>query len=587
LRYGIRLKLFLTYLAIVLLVIITSGIYLGNRLSTRFESLIDNELLRHARSADVLLDQLPGPMEVDTVDLLADRLGESFSARVTMIDEEGTVLGDSELSPEQIQDMGNHGNRPEVVRALSDGQGISVRYSTTRDTNMVYAAVSCRHGDERCVVRVSRPLHEVDQALSSLRLLLVVAGILGVGLALVMSVFTSHFMTRPLRRVVKTTRMLAEGRSQERIPVPSEDELGGLAYSVNQLSSELQGLVNTLAEERNRFHAVLEGMNEGILALDENQRITHINPSAADLLGLSEEPDGKSLLEAVRVPGLRELATRAGGRESGKLEFELPGKSQSRILAMASPQGTSGGCVIVLQDVTELRRLEKVRQDFIANVSHELRTPVSIISANTETLLNGALEDTEKARGFLTALQRNAERLSSLIADLLDISRIESGRYPTDLKRVSVAATVRHTLEAFEKRAEEKNLSIRAEADEDLWVLADEKALGQIFYNLTDNAVKYTASRGEILIRAGRNEKMARIEVCDTGLGIEARHRDRIFERFYRVDTGRSREMGGTGLGLSIVKNLAESMSGAVGIEPNSPKGSIFFVDLPLADEHA
>jgi len=587
LKYGVRLKLFLTYVAVVLTVVVASGIYLGTSLPARIESSIDNELLHHARTAREMIQQHAGPMEIGSIDPLADCLGNAASARVTVIAGDGRVLGDSDLSLEQVRAIENHGTRPEVLQAIEEGRGLTKRYSTTLETWMVSIAVPYQHGEDRGVVRVSRPLHEVDRAVSELGILLIIAGLLGIGLALVMSILASHFMSRPLRQVVKSARALAEGTSQTRIAVPSEDELGGLAFSINHLSQELQRLVNTLAEERDRFEAVLEGMDEGVLALDDKQRITHINQSALALLGLSEEPVGNSLLETARVPGLQELAANASAGKPGSLEFDLAGKNPRRILAHATPQRATGGTVVVIQDVTELRRLERVRQDFIANVSHELRTPVSVIRANSETLLNGALEDRGEARKFLEALQRNAERLSNLIADLLDISRIESGRYPTGLKSVSVAAAVRYVLEAFEKDAREKNLSMLADVDEDLRVLADEKALGQILSNLVDNAVKYTPAEGRVTIQARMKEKKVRIEVRDTGLGIEPRHRDRIFERFYRVDTGRSREMGGTGLGLSIVKNLAEAMHGKVGLEPDSPKGSVFFVILPAAESPA
>jgi two-component system phosphate regulon sensor histidine kinase PhoR len=573
--------------AVVLIVVVASGIYLGSKLSTSIESFIDNELLRHARSARSLIEQHTGPMEIDLVDPLADRLGNAVSARITVIADDGVVLGDSELSLDQVRVIENHGKRPEVLQAIAENQGLSRRYSTTLETWMEYVAVPYRRGEDRGVIRASRPLHEVDRAASALRFLLIITGVLGIGLALVMSILASHFMSRPLRRVVKSARALAEGTSQTRIPVPSEDELGGLAFSINRLSLELQRLVNTLAEERDRFEAVLEGMDEGVLALDGKHRITHINHSALALLGLADEPLGQSLLETVRIPGLQELAANAGAGTRGSLEFDLAGKNPRRILAHATPQRATGGTVVVIQDVTELRRLERVRQDFIANVSHELRTPVSVIRANSETLLNGALEDRNEAQKFLEALQRNAERLSNLIADLLDISRIESGRYPTELKSVSVAAAVRYVLEAFEKDSKDKNLSMLADVDEGLRVLADEKALGQILSNLVDNAVKYTPAGGQVTIQARKDGEQVRIEVRDTGLGIELRHRDRIFERFYRVDTGRSREMGGTGLGLSIVKNLTEAMHGRVGLELNSPKGSTFFVILPPAEKPA
>jgi two-component system phosphate regulon sensor histidine kinase PhoR len=251
------------------------------------------------------------------------------------------------------------------------------------------------------------------------------------------------------------------------------------------------------------------------------------------------------------------------------------------MLASVTVQKGGGGTVVVLHDVTELRRLETIRQDFVANVSHELRTPVSVIRANTETLLNGALEEPQRARDFLEALQRNSERLSNLIADLLDISRIDSGQYQMDIQKVSIAAVVRQTLEALELPAKRKKLKVEKVVDEKLQALADEKALHQVVLNLVDNAVKYTSEGGNVKIQAAGHDDRLRIEVADDGPGIEPRHRDRVFERFYRIDAGRSREMGGTGLGLSITKNLVETMGGQIGVEPNHPNGTIFWFSLP------
>jgi two-component system phosphate regulon sensor histidine kinase PhoR len=583
LRLGIRSKLFLAVVTLVIAGLATSGFYLENKLRTNIEMLIETELGRHARTARELIQLAPEASFTESADRLADKLGNASSARVTVIANDGTVLGDSELSPAQIRRVENHRKRPEVLEAIAAGRGLSRRHSTTLGTDMIYLAVPYRRGDDRGVVRVAMPLTEVERAVAGLRLMLFVAAILGVGAAVFISGLASFFLSRTLLRVVKSTRAMAEGRSKSRIPAASQDELGMLAGSINRMAAEVERLVAALAKERDRFEAVLEGMEEGVLALDEGQRITHVNQSAIALLGLDESPVERTLIEVVRVPALHRLISRANQGEPGTLEFDLPGQGVRHLTAHATPLRVSGGVALVIRDMTELLRLEAVRKDFVANVSHELRTPIAIIRANTETLQDAALKDPERAREFLGALQRSADRLSNLIADLLDISRIDSGEYRLDPQDVSVEAVARQTVDAIEKMATEKNLAIESDVQSGLRAHADEKALSQVLFNLLDNAIKYTPAGGHVAVSARGSDGDVRIEVSDDGPGIEPKHRARVFERFYRVDTGRSREMGGTGLGLSIVKNLTEAMGGQVGLETASPRGSVFWLTLPGA----
>jgi two-component system phosphate regulon sensor histidine kinase PhoR len=264
-------------------------------------------------------------------------------------------------------------------------------------------------------------------------------------------------------------------------------------------------------------------------------------------------------------------------------ELEVNGGNKRNILARATPQA-DGGVVVVMHDVTEIRRLETIRRDFVANVSHELRTPVSIIRANAETLLNGALERPDQARRFVDALLRHADRLGRLISDLLDISRIEAGKYPIEPRSLKLAPVVRRIFESVDVRAQTKQMTLSMKIDDDLVLVADAKALEQVLLNLVENAIKYTPERGNIEVHARREGDCVRIEIMDDGPGIDPIHRPRIFERFYRVDPGRSREMGGTGLGLAIVKHLVEAMRGRVGVDGRTPSGSVFWVVMPAQE---
>jgi len=583
-KLGIRAKLFVVVLTLVTAGIAVSGFYFEGKLRDGIESMKESELLHHARTVREMIKSHPEARDLESIDPLADRLGEASSARVTVIAADGTVLGDSELTPAQISRVENHGHRPEVVDAISSGRGKSKRYSTTLGTDMVYLAIPYQRDEDRGVVRVSMPLIEVNDAVARLQLVLFIAAILGVGAAGLISGLASLLLSRTLLRVVKSTRAMADGRAKSRIPATSQDELGTLAGSINRMSEEIEGLVAALAMERNRFEAVLEGMDEGVLALDGEQQITHANQSAAALLGLDESPVDSTLMEVVRIPALHDLVSKANDGEPGTLEFDLRGKdgrATRRLAAHATPLKASGGAALVIRDMTELRRLETVRKDFVANVSHELRTPVAVIRANTETLQDAALKDPERAREFLGALQRSADRLSNLIADLLDISRIDSGEYRLEPREVSVEDAVQQSVDVIEKMAADKQMKIESEIQPGLRARADQKALEQILMNLLENAIKYTPSGGHVAVNARSSDGIVHIEVSDDGPGIEPKHHARIFERFYRVDAGRSREMGGTGLGLSIVKNLTEAMGGKVGLKTAAPHGSIFWVTLP------
>ncbi len=337
-----------------------------------------------------------------------------------------------------------------------------------------------------------------------------------------------------------------------------------------------------LTEERDYFGAVLEVMEAAVVAIDGERRITVVNRAARELLALRGSPVGRTLGEVVQVDELDNLLVGEGGK-ARHAEFELPGPPRRVVVARVSPRGASGGLVVVIHDITELRRLETMRRDFVANVSHELRTPVSVIRANAETLLDGALDDVEMAESFVEAVLRNAERLSRLVSDLLDLSRIEVGQYKVQIGPLPVAASVRRVVEALESRIEEQGLSVTVDVSSSLVARADAQALEQILTNLVDNAVKYTPQGGVIALRGYAMDGWVRLEVQDNGPGIDPVHHPRLFERFYRVDPGRSRQMGGTGLGLAIVKHLAAALRGRVGMSPAEHRGCIFWLELPAA----
>jgi two-component system phosphate regulon sensor histidine kinase PhoR len=576
---GVRGKLFGISVLLIATAVIASGFYLESRLRHSHEQRLEAELARQARTMRVAVLQAQAD---EPLDALADRLGHESDARVTIIALDGTVLGDSEVEASQIPAIENHGRRPEVRDALARGTGTARRFSTTVTHDLLYLAVTFpEQGPPRGVVRVAVPLAEVDDAVGQLRTLLLLAALVGLVIAIAMSGVTAELMSRQLRALVHQARGLIKSDAAE--PTTSRrDELGRLAGSLSSLGDELGRSVGELATERDRLHTVLAQMGDAVLALDAEDRVVLLNDAAMRLLGLGDEARGEPLIEAVRVPDLQELVRQARGGAAASGECRLPGPRERVVMAHAAPLHTMSGCVVVLHDVTEVRRLERVRRDFVANVSHELRTPVSVISANAEALLAGALHDRERGPMFVDGVHRNAERLGRLINDLLDLSRIEAGQYAQKPRAMSVGDALRSALEAQRARADERSVEVRIDAPGDLCVRADPTGLAQILQNLLDNAIKYAST--SIVLRARDCGDEVRIEVEDDGPGIEPHHRSRVFERFYRVDPGRSRELGGTGLGLSIVKHLVEAMDGSVGVEPAAERGSLFWVVLPRAE---
>jgi two-component system phosphate regulon sensor histidine kinase PhoR len=383
---------------------------------------------------------------------------------------------------------------------------------------------------------------------------------------------------RELRDLTSATRNVVRDTSR-RVPVsdaPPGDEVREMGEWINFLAEDATRSHEALARERTLLSAVAEGLTQGVIAVDAENRIELLNDAARKMLGVASTPVGEPLIEFVRVPQVFELIA---SPEAAQAEVSLP--TGPRTLIRVAHKWGAEGRVLLLEDVTAMRRLETVRRDFVANVSHELRTPVAVIRANAETLLAGAKDDPVIAPKLIDGLHRNAERLARILADLLDLSRLDAGQYRLELSCVPLGGLIEQSLTAVEPQAAARNVIVEVAIPDGLAVKADPKALDQIFVNLIDNAVKYTRHGGRVCVEAKQNTDNVRIEVRDDGPGIAAKHRERVFERFYRADPSRAREAGGTGLGLSIVKHLVESMGGEVGVEPNHPQGSIFWLRLP------
>ncbi len=405
---------------------------------------------------------------------------------------------------------------------------------------------------------------------------------LGAGVvALVASEIVLASVRATLADLAKSVQDSARDTSRP-IPIPDappEDEARRLAEWTGFLAADADRSHKALARERVLLQAVAEGLTQGVIAVDGDHKVELLNDAARGMLGVTTTPVGEPLIELVRIP---EVFALLDSEQNASAEVQL--QSGHRTLIRVARKWGGEGRVLLLEDVTAMRHLERVRRDFVANVSHELRTPVAVIRANAETLLAGAMSDPKFATRLVDGLHRNAERLARIIADLLDLSRLDAGQYRLESVPVALPTAVTQALTAVETAAAQREVKVAVNVPEDLVVRGDAKALDQILVNLIDNAVKYTRPAGNVWVEARSvSDDGVRIEVRDDGPGISAKHRERVFERFYRADPSRSREAGGTGLGLSIVKHLAESMDGKVGVAPNEPTGSTFWLQLPKA----
>ncbi len=529
-------------------------------------------------------------------------IGGRAGVRVTLVDEHGTVLADSAVADDEVARIENHGSRPEIRQALTGGRGTDIRSSHTTGQRTLYVAVPLDRlpaggTSGAMLLRLGFPLDALDRQIRGLERTLFLAFASAFAVAAVLGTLIARGVTKPLSDMATVARQLAAGVPGIRVRTSSRDEVGLLGETLNHMTDQLSAKIRELSEDRAQLLAMLTSMVEGVMVLDYRGTVLQVNPALERMFGLSAaEARGGSYLEVIRHEQLAELVSNVLRSRSGRgEEIQLP--SHGRCLhveaSMAGGQRENEACVVlVVHDITELRRLEKIRKDFVANVSHELRTPLTSIKGYVEALLDGAKDDPEMSTRFLDIILKQSDRLNLILEDLLQLSRIESGQVLLKQDPLDIRTLVERTLPMIKPLADKKGHQLRVEIPADLPpILGDEERLVQVLTNLLDNAVKYTPAQGIITVaarpagdRGGTAPAAVELSVSDTGLGIPEADRPRVFERFYRVDKARSRELGGTGLGLAIVKHIAEAHGGQVWVEGNQPAGSRFVVLLPIAE---
>ena len=486
---------------------------------------------------------------------LARRAGTALGYRVTLVDSTGVVVGDAEFEPEALRRLENHLDRPEIVEARARGIGVARRHSTSAGDDELYVAQRHPSG----FVRVSLSTASLDEIVRGAQRDVLVSGLLALIGALALASLFARSVSQPVVELRDVARAIASGDLHRRPALSAPGEVGDLATALHRMAEQLAHRLDALEADDQLMTAVLESLEEGVIALDERGTVVRLNERARSLLGVRATPPF-AREQLPRDPVLREaMNTALAGSSTSAAEVAI----HERTVAVASrPLGTGGG-VVTIFDLTTLRRLEQVRRDFVANVSHELKTPLTAVSGYAETLLDDGIPADQRRR-FVQTIHDNATRMQRIVDDLLDLSRIESGGWRPNVAQVDVAGVVKDVFTAIQPVAAGKGLALVADVPPDAsHVRADPTAFRQILTNLVENAVHYTRE-GSVTLRTRRTEGGVRVEVTDTGIGIAPEHLPRIFERFYRVDAGRSRAEGGTGLGLAIVRHLVEAHGGQI-----------------------
>ncbi len=573
-------KLLLSAFAVIAITLIALDFYLSRYTDVHERQMASASLASDAR---ILAGEL-GEVSPAALASWADNAAKRSGARVTVIDPDGVVLVDSEHASETME---NHGARPEVREARRGGVGFATRRSATLDVDLSYVAVPGTYaGKSGFVLRLALPLRKLDAAVAAVRWRIAASSLIAASMALFLAYLFSRSFTRRVARLQNFAANLAGARPPYKLVPDAHDELGLLAASLSRASAQLHDLLERLSLESGRREAILTSMMEGVLAVDNELRVTFCNHAFARAVGAGlPVTEGLPVLELVRDPGFLDMLSRVlVTHETLKQRLQLAAADGRSFEVQTTPlnAGSRSGVLAILHDITDLERLERIRKDFVANVSHELRTPLTAIRGYAETLLDGALEDAENNRKFLEVIRAHAIRLNNIASDLLILSELESGQRSAPAEAISVREALESALRTVESEARVRGVSVSPRALDAGEVLGHRIRLEQAFVNLIDNAIKFNREGGEVSVEACRTaDGRVRIAISDTGIGIPSEDLPRIFERFYRVDKARSREVGGTGLGLSIVKHIVERMDGTISVESELGKGTSFTLLLP------
>lgn len=585
-------KIFLGIAAVLIIGAVISGILSARVVENNLKSSIEESLTAELG----LIRGLIGEKLINDSNELELHIKEIRSitnARITIVDAAGNVIIDTERDHTT---MDNHALRPEISEALKGKTGKTARYSNTLKVELLYIARPVyRDGSVIGAIRLSRPLYEINTLLRKLYFNIFVGVAIGLIFSLFLGYRVSVNITKPIKEITYAASRVASGELGKRVNISGKDEVGVLADSINDMASKLNDTILSLKDKNIKLEAIMSSVVNGIIAIDSGERILFINPVAAKLLNIAEEDVvGKHLLQVVRSNAidnyLKELLK---GKSFFDTELSIDYPEERVLKLYANPikqldKSGIAGIIITIQDITELRKLERMRTEFVANVSHELKTPLTSIKGFAETLKNGAIEDKEDAVRFLDIIEAEADRLYRLISDILSLSELEQKKTKTVSEKIKIDKIVKDVLSMLKGQADKKDIELTSKVQEDIKSPAgDPDKLKQMLINLVDNALKYTPEKGRVSVEAyngtdSHGKDGIVIKVSDNGIGIPKQHIPRLFERFYRVDKARSRKLGGTGLGLAIVKHIVILFEGEIDVKSEVGKGTVFTITLPV-----
>ena len=579
--------LFPSYLLITLISLVAVTWYASSSIRNFFLDQTASDLLTRARLLESQMSQFLGPLETSVVDAICKEIGVSSATRFTVILPAGIVIGDSNEDPAI---MDNHALRPEVIMARKGDVGKSIRFSMTLQKRMMYVAIPLKNKKKIvAVIRAALPVTAIDQALKVIQIKIMLGGLFIALLAAGISLYVSRRISRPIENLKQGADFFARGDLSHRMSGTGLVEIDSLIDTLNQMAGQLEDRLNMIVRQKNELTAVLSSMTEGVIAVDMDERIITINKAAARIFeNLPENLLNRSIPEAIRIPDIQKFIHKAlYGKENIEEDITLYQRGERILYVHNTPleeaDGRRSGILVVLNDVTHLRKLENMRKDFAANVSHEIKTPLTAIKGFVETLRTGERAEPQETERFLAIIEKHVNRLTAIIEDLMKLSKIEQQDEKSDihLEESSVKSVISSAIQTCREKAKARDITIDFVCPEDISVLLDSRLMTQAVVNLLDNAINYSSEKSDIQISTTLKDKELRISVQDHGIGIPKEHLSRIFERFYRVDKARSRELGGTGLGLAIVKHIANAHGGRVSVDSIPGKGSTFTLHLP------
>ena len=583
---GIRSRIFFIVFVLLTISIAVTYVVSERDLNNTFKQQTLIELEKKANLLVTSVGSISRFDNINAADLFANELGRASNSRVTFIKNDGQVIGDSELDFDEISIIDNHGNRSEVIDALKNGTGWSSRYSSTLNKELLYFAIQDNEDVYPNIIRISVPITYIDNITDTLGLSVILLFIVVFIVSIIASGVSANYLYSNIQELATVASNISKGKTIsddiDALPTQRDDEFGTVARSISQLSEDLKNQIKIIAKQRDQFGLVLDDLGEGIIVTNKKGKVVFTNEQASVILNTENLFDRN--IKEFDIPALNYLFKRVKSKKRADIEFEIEinRRTTKWVLGSMNQSKTTGQFILVLHDITQLRQLNSMRRDFISNLSHELRTPVSVIRANSETLLDGALEDKKEAKIFSKAILHNAERLTSMVSDLIDLSRIDYGDLKLNIVEVNLDNFIKSFIDSMKSVMKKKDIYIEYQPRHKKNIMADVQALERVMNNLIDNAFKYSPKGSVIEISTITNNNHIKINVADQGSGISEIDQEYIFDRFYRTASARASENKGSGLGLAIVKNLINSLNGEVGVSNRPEGGSIFWFTLPI-----